>query len=116
MLLAACGGAGTTGSGAAPAGTPTAAPGSTGTWAPGGATTYTVSQYTFPALTVAPGTAVQVIDGDAEPHTVTADDGSFDTGPFDGTSPGTFTAPSTPGTHAIHCTVHPSMHGTLTVR
>lgn len=70
----------------------------------------------FPALTVAPGARVSVTNGDDEPHTVTATDGAFDTGPFDASSPGAFTAPSTPGTYAITCTVHPSMHGTVVVR
>lgn len=75
----------------------------------------TIQGYKFPALTAAPGATVSVIDGDGEPHTVTADDGSFDTGSFDGSAPGTFVAPTEPGTYPIHCTIHPSMHGTLTV-
>lgn len=95
---------------------PTSPAGSAVASGDGASTTYTVAKYTFSALTVAPGTAVQVLDGDDEPHTVTADDGSFDTGSFDKTHPGTFTAPSKPGNYAIHCQVHPSMHGTITVR
>lgn len=67
-------------------------------------------------MTVAPGTKVTVVDGDDEPHTVTADDGAFDTGSLDKTHPGSFTAPSKPGAYAIHCKVHPSMHGTIIVR
>ena len=70
----------------------------------------------FPALTVAPGAMVRAVDGDDEPHTVTFDDGSFTTATFDKTHPVTFTAPSQPGTYAIHCKVHPSMHGTIVVR
>ena len=77
---------------------------------------YEVSKYAFPSLTVAPGTTVRVSDGDDEPHTVTADDGSFDTGSFEKTHPGTFTAPRKPGRYAISCKVHPSMHGTIVVR
>ena len=109
LLLAACGSAVPGSSGAASAG-----PGGAST-APA-ASTYTVASYTLPALTVAPGSKVRVIDGDDEPHTVTADDGSFDTGSFDKTHPGEFTAPSKPGSYAISCKVHPSMHGTITVR
>lgn len=109
LLLAGCGS-----SGAPSAVATTSAPGSAG--AAGAETTYTVAQYALPALAVAPGTQVRVLDGDGEPHTVTADDGSFDTGSFDKTHPGAFTAPSRPGSYRIHCTVHPSMHGTLTVR
>jgi plastocyanin len=57
-----------------------------------------------------------IADGDDEPHTVTADDGSFDSGSFDKAAPGTLLAPKTPGVYPVHCTIHPSMHGTLTVR
>ncbi len=77
---------------------------------------YLVKNYTFTPLTAAPGQTVRVLDGDDEPHTVTAEDGSFDTGSFDKTEPGSFTAPTTPGTYKIICRIHPSMHGTLTVR
>lgn len=115
LLLAACGSSGS-GSGEAPAAAPTTAAGSPGASPAGAATTYTVAQYKLPALTVAASTTVQVLDGDDEPHTVTADNGAFDTGSFDKTHPGTFTAPSKPGSYAIHCTIHPSMHDTITVR
>jgi plastocyanin len=98
----------------------TASPDATSDATSGGAAddtvTYRVAKYTFPDLTVAPGTRVEVRNGDDEPHTVTAEDGSFDTGAFDSDDPGTFTAPSEPGTYRITCTVHPSMHGQITVR
>ena len=95
----------------------TASPDATSTDAAGGGTvTYRVAKYTFADLTVAPGTQVRVINEDDEPHTVTAEDGSFDTGAFDADDPGTFTVPSKPGTYRITCTVHPSMHGQITVR
>jgi plastocyanin len=77
---------------------------------------YLVEDYTFTPLTVAPGQQVRVLDGDDEPHTVTAEDGSFDTGSFDKAEPGTFTAPTKPGTYEFFCKIHPSMQGTLTVR
>ena len=77
---------------------------------------YVVKDYTFPPLTAAPAQTVRVVDGDDEPHTLTAEDGSFDTGSFDKSQPGTFTAPAKPGTYKIVCKIHPSMHGTLTVR
>lgn len=75
-----------------------------------------IQDYRFPELTAAPGATVTVVDADGEPHTVTADDGSFDTGSFDSSAPGTFVAPTSPGSYPFHCTVHPSMRGTLTVR
>lgn len=94
----------------------TASPGATSAGAADDTVTYRVAKYTFPDLTVAPGAQVRVLNDDDEPHTVTAEDGSFDTGAFDSDDPGTFTAPRTPGTYRITCTVHPSMHGQITVR
>ena len=76
---------------------------------------FTIKAYKFPAFTASPGQKLTLVDGDSEPHTVTADDGSFDSGSFDNTAPGSLVAPTKPGTYAVHCTVHPSMHGTLTV-
>lgn len=93
-------------------------PTTSGSSASGSASTsgeFTVKGYKFPAFTASPGQTLTLVDGDSEPHTVTADDGSFDSGTFDNTAPGSLVAPSTPGTYAVHCTVHPSMHGTLTV-
>ena len=76
---------------------------------------FTVKAYKFPAFTASPGQKLTLVDGDSEPHSVTADDGSFDSGSFDNTAPGSLVAPTKPGTYPVHCTVHPSMHGTLTV-
>lgn len=51
---------------------------------------------------------------DAVNHTVTADDGSFDSGALK--EGATFThAFSAPGTFSYHCTIHSSMKGTVTV-
>lgn len=81
-----------------------------------GAADFTIQNYRFPVMTAAPGQRITISDGDSEPHTVTADDGSFDSGSFDSSAPGSLVAPTKPGTYPVHCTVHPSMHGTLTVR
>ncbi len=75
----------------------------------------TITGYAFPAFTAKAGQKITLVDKDAEPHTVTADDGTFDSGSFDSTAPGTLTVPTKPGRYALHCTVHPTMHGTLTV-
>ena len=66
-------------------------------------------------ITVMAGTTVTWMNADSVPHTVTADNGSFDKGTV---APGmsvsmTF---STPGTFAYHCNIHPFMHGTVTVQ
>jgi plastocyanin len=68
-------------------------------------------------LTVAPGAVVMVTNMDNAAHTVTADQGSaFDVDVRGGGGTATFTAPPAPGTYAYHCTYHPNMHGTLTVK
>lgn len=106
VVLAACGGTAT----APPPPTP---PGAAAAETSGD---YVVRDYTFTPLTVAPGQTIRVVDGDDEPHTLTAEDGSFDTGSFDASEPGSFTSPNTPGTYPFVCRIHPSMRGTLTVR
>jgi plastocyanin len=66
-------------------------------------------------LTVKPGQTIAAVNKDSAPKTVTADDGkSFDGKAGPGGS-GSFTAPTAPGSYAFDCSVHPNMHGTLTV-
>ncbi len=101
----------------APATSGPSAPGSAASSAaPASPAGLTIRGYKFPALTATAGQKITIADGDDEPHTVTADDGSFDSGSFDKTAPGTLLAPKTPGVYPVHCTIHPSMHGMLTVR
>ena len=50
----------------------------------------------------------------ATEHTVVFDDGSFDSGPLEGLATVTFTFLE-PGTYAYHCSIHPSMTGTVVV-
>ncbi len=66
------------------------------------------------SLTVAVGGAATWTNQDTTGHTVTADDGSFDskTLPNGQTFSQTF---STAGTFAYHCTIHPTMKGTIVV-
>jgi plastocyanin len=70
--------------------------------------------FTTPS-SVAPGASITVTNQDSVEHTVTADSaGGFSvTVPAGGTA--TFTAPSAAGSYPFHCSVHPSMHGTLVV-
>jgi plastocyanin len=75
----------------------------------------TASDFTFSSFTAAPGAEVTFQNEDDVRHTMTADDGSFDSGEVDGGSSATITAPSEAGDHAFHCEIHPSMTGTLTV-
>ena len=62
---------------------------------------------------IAPGDTIMWTNEGAQPHTVTADDGSFDSGVL---NPGdsymvTFMGE---GTKTYHCSIHPSMVGSVT--
>lgn len=80
--------------------------------------TISISGFAFSptTLTVAPGATITVTNNDSAPHSVTANDNSFDTGLLAKGKSATFTAPSTPGTYLYFCTAHPSMTGTLIVQ
>ena len=60
------------------------------------------------------GQAVTFTNKDSVSHTVTLDDGSCDTGPITGGASAGLTF-STAGSYPFHCTIHPSMTGTVTV-
>lgn len=61
------------------------------------------------------GQAVTWTNQDSDPHDVTADDGTFYSGPIgDG---GTWRwIPTRPGTYQYFCTIHPEMTGEIIVR
>ena len=101
----------------APAGTdaPAAASDDTEAPAPSDDATIVIVDFSFgEPLTVPVGTTVTIINNDSAPHTLTADDDSFDTGNIDigGQTQLTF---DTPGTFAFHCNIHTSMTGSITV-
>ncbi|MBS2539946.1 cupredoxin domain-containing protein, partial [Catenulispora sp. NF23] len=77
----------------------------------------TIDNFAFsPAnLTVHPGQSVTVVNHDSVTHTLTAAGGKFDTGDINPGKSATFTAPATPGSYPYVCSIHASMHGTLTV-
>ena len=64
--------------------------------------------------TVAPGTTLMWINYDQAQHTVTADDGQFDSGVLD---PGDIFVVTVEGSGKLtyHCTLHPEMKGSVTV-
>lgn len=72
------------------------------------------NQFQPVAVTIGMGGVVTWTNTDTIPHTVTADDGSFDSGIM---MPGdTFTRTfSSPGTVGYRCTLHPGMTGTVEV-
>ncbi len=85
--------------------------------APVPATAVVIREFAFvpESLTVAAGATVTVDNQDGANHTVTATDGSFDTGNIPGHATSTFTAPTKPGSYPYKCAIHPFMTGTLTV-
>ena len=66
-------------------------------------------------LTVAPGTVVTFVNDDQEPHTVTANDKSFDSEGLDTNQKFTHTFAKA-GKFMFFCEVHPYMHGTVIVK
>lgn len=72
---------------------------------PGATVAMKGAQYATPTLTVKAGTTVTWVNRDSMPHTVTADDGTFESGMMDGgaTWSHTFDAP---GTYTYHCLPH----------
>jgi plastocyanin len=82
--------------------------------APGNAVTISVSAFRPDAITVSAGTTITWTNEDPVAHTVTADDGSWDSGSLarGATFSHTFEAA---GTYAYHCTIHPGMKGTVVV-
>lgn len=74
----------------------------------------TIADFAFGDVpTIAPGDELTVENTDDAPHTVTADDGSFDLD-VDGGGTATLTVDAA-GEYALACTIHPSMTATLTV-
>jgi plastocyanin len=69
-------------------------------------------------LTVKPGTTVTWTNGDGTSHTVASDAGApvaFSSDPIANGASYTFTF-SQPGTYTYHCSIHPSMKGTIIVQ
>ncbi len=69
-------------------------------------------------VVAAPGETITVINQDyahfGEPHTLTANNGAFDTGLVT-SEPAYFTAPEATGNYGFHCNVHPFMKGVVHV-
>jgi plastocyanin len=61
-----------------------------------------------------PGDTVQWSNGSERTHTVTANDGSFDSGDLPSGSTFAITT-GAPGAHAFHCQIHPDMTGEIDV-
>jgi plastocyanin len=73
----------------------------------------TIQNTSFGAASVTAATEFTIQNKDSARHTVTDDAGSFDVSvPAGGTA--SLTIPKA-GTYKIHCKIHASMHGTITV-
>ena len=74
-------------------------------------------QFSPATVTVARGDVVAFTNRDQVQHTVTSDTGAFTGGTV---APGSQLTVDTgdlaPGTYAYHCSIHPSMHGTIIVQ
>jgi plastocyanin len=108
VLLTACGGDDSKGDA-----TDTTAKPATAATPSGGTITIKSFAFTPSPLTAKTGDSIKVTNEDGTNHSVTADDGSFDTDPFDS---GTKTISLTKaGTIAYHCKIHSSMKGVIQV-
>jgi len=85
--------------------------------APVAASAVTIDNFAFSpkAITVKVGTTVTWTNRDEEPHTVTAEDGSFRSGTLAGNSNTFSHAFTAPGSFTYHCSIHPYMTGTVEV-
>jgi hypothetical protein len=81
-----------------------------------GAITVDIKGFSFQpnSITVQVGTSVTWVNHDSVDHTITLDDGKFDSGNMKSGSEFKF-AFSQPGTYSYHCAIHPSMIGVVTV-
>jgi len=94
-----------------------AAPAAATPAASGGGNAVTIAGFAFNPtdLTVRTGSTVIWTNNDPASHTITSDSGAFSSDPVvqGGTYQFTF---SQPGTYAYHCSIHPSMKGTIIVQ
>src|SRR5947209_1426966 len=124
VLLAACGSApSTTGTATTPTAAPTATPTTNPTPTPTPTTatsssgnSVSIMNFSFSpnSLTVKVGTKVTWTNHDSVTHTVTADQGAFNS-PVSAGSSFSFTFTKA-GTFAYHCMIHPSMTATIVVQ
>ena len=106
--VAACSTSSSTAPGAA------SAPGSGGNGTSGNAVEIKDFAFAPASLTIAAGTTVSWTNRDSPAHTVTADDGSFDSKQLANGASFTHTF-ATAGTFTYHCAIHSSMKGTIVV-
>jgi plastocyanin len=72
-------------------------------------------QFAHRSIEITAGTTIEWKNDDPLPHSVTADDASFDSGLIEAGRVWRYTF-TRPGTYPFHCTPHPFMQGTIVVR
>lgn len=78
--------------------------------------TITIENFSFgDPITISPGATVTVRNTYTETHSLSSDDGLWDTSGITPGSSATFVAPDKPGTYKFHCNFHANMHGSLIV-
>jgi plastocyanin len=79
-------------------------------------TTVTISNFAYSPtpVTITQGQSVRFVNEDDVGHSVTAEDGSFDSKVLDKGKSWTYKFDKA-GTYKYYCTIHPSMHGIVTV-
>ncbi|ERB50152.1 copper-binding protein [Rhodococcus sp. P27] len=65
---------------------------------------------------VMPGQVLTIQNNDTVEHSVTSDTAGLFNEDIEAGETETITVPNEPGTYTFHCTYHPSMRGTLTVK
>jgi plastocyanin len=103
-------------SNSSPAGATSGAGGGAGSSAATGGNSVAIVDFAFnpTSVTVKAGTTVNWMNNGSTTHTVTADDGSFDSGNLNGGASFSHTFASA-GTFSYHCSIHSSMKATVTV-
>ncbi len=95
---------------------PAAAGGEEAAAPPAAPTAISIEGFAFSSSgSVAAGSPIEVTNLDGADHTLTANNGEFDTGTLGQGQTATISAPSTPGTYEFFCVIHPSMTGQLVV-
>jgi len=82
--------------------------------APGTSVVIASFTYTPAKLSVPVGTTIRFRNDDTDAHTVTADNGSWDSGGMDPHAVFTYTF-TKPGTYTYACALHPWMRGVIVV-
>jgi plastocyanin len=89
---------------------------SSSTGSAAGPDTIVIKNFSFSPkpITVKTGSVIAVVNDDNTTHTLTADNGAFDTGDLDAGRRASVTVDRA-GTFRYHCTIHPFMTGTARV-